>query len=274
QEGDGEERDDEYGQHPAGTTGLEDAHVARVGAVEFAAEHGSNPLDPDSSEEAVGPDHQNQHQRHERGNLLDPSAEDRVQVASGKVLQHADEQPAEDGSAHAVEPADDHHRQDLEPEDGQRPVDAAAHGGEQHAAKGGDDGGDAPGEREDSADGDAHGERNLLGGRSGAHGDAGAGVLEEQREGDQQDGDGGRAVQVAPRYRQGADLDRRQREDLVHRPRVGAPDALHDGAQDAGAPERHHDHRDDRLADQRAQHDPLQRETEQRRESEGEQQRG
>ena len=59
----------------------------------------------------------------------------------------------------------------------------------------------------------------------------------------------------------------------MHRARVGAPDPLHDRAQDAGEAQRHHDHGDDRLADQRAQHQALEGEPEQRREREGEQQR-
>src|SRR5207248_2928097 len=219
---------------------------------------GSDPFDADFSEEAVGPDHEDQHEGDEWRNLLDASAEDGIEIAAGEVLQDADEEAAEDGPAHAVEAPDDHYWEDLEPEDGERPVHAAAHGGEQHPAEGGDDGSNAPGEREDAPDGDAHGERHLLRGGGGAHGDAGAGVFEEQREGDEEDRDRGRAVQIPPRHRQGADLDRLQREDLVHRPRVGPPDSLHDGAQDAGKSQRHHDDGDDRLADERAQHYPLQ----------------
>ena len=114
----------------------------------------------------------------------------------------------------------------------------------------------------------------MLRGGGGAHGDAGAGVFEEQREGDQEDRDRGRAVQIAPRHRQRADLDRLQREDLVHRPRVRAPDPLHDGAQDARKSQRHHDDGDDRLADEGAQHHPLQDQPEQGGEGEGQEQRG
>src|SRR5216684_158110 len=58
----------------------------------------SNPLDPDLAEQAVGPHHEDEHQRHERGDLLHPAAEHRVEVAAGEVFEHADEQAAEDGA--------------------------------------------------------------------------------------------------------------------------------------------------------------------------------
>src|SRR6266702_2301317 len=83
-----------------------------------------------------------------------------------------------------------------------------------------------------------------------------------------------RAVQVAARDRQRPELDRVEREDGGQRPRVGSPDALHDGPQHAGEAEGHHDHRDDRLADERAQNQALEHDAQDGGEGEGEQQRG
>src|SRR5258708_8276633 len=90
----------------------------------------SHPLDSYLAEETVRTHHENEDQRHEGGDFLHAAAEAGVQIAAGEIFQHADEQAAEDGAADAVESAHDHHRQHLEAEDGERPVDAAPHAAE------------------------------------------------------------------------------------------------------------------------------------------------
>src|SRR5438094_8929112 len=95
---------------------------------------GSDPFDADFSEEAVGPDHEDQHEGDEWRNLLDASAEDGIEIAAGEVLQDADEEAAEDGPAHAVEAPDDPYCEAAEPEDGERRVHAAGAGGDTRPA--------------------------------------------------------------------------------------------------------------------------------------------
>src|ERR1044071_10477101 len=75
----------------------------------------SHPLDDLLAEDAVGPDHQGQNHQDVGREVLGAAAHVRIDEARGEVLHEADDEPADDGPGDRVEPAQDHHRKDLEP---------------------------------------------------------------------------------------------------------------------------------------------------------------
>src|SRR5512137_1820227 len=73
-----------------------------------------DPLDLDLAEQPVRLHAEDGHQGHEGGHLLDAAAQQGIEVAAGEVLQHPHHQPADDGPEHAVEAAEDDHRDHLQ----------------------------------------------------------------------------------------------------------------------------------------------------------------
>src|SRR5262249_10931738 len=140
---------------------------------------------------------------------------------------------------------------------GEREVHAAAHAAQDDAAQRGDDGGDAPRQREDALDTDAERLRHLLVVGGGAHGGADQRGLEEQRKRPEQGGHGDEAPQVYGRDRTRPQPEGPRGEERGERARVAAPGHVEHAAPDAGEAEGDHDDRDDRLADERAQDPPL-----------------
>ena len=72
-------------------------------------------------------DHQNQNQDHERRHFFYTAAENRIEITTRKILQHAHQQPADDSANDAVQTTQDHHRNHLQADGCQRRVHAAAH---------------------------------------------------------------------------------------------------------------------------------------------------
>src|SRR5262245_21544778 len=91
-----------------------------------ASSASSYALDLALAEEPVGPEHEDDHEGHEGGHLLHPSAEDRIEIPAREVLQHADQHTADDGADHAVEAAQDDDRKHLQAEVGEREVEDPA----------------------------------------------------------------------------------------------------------------------------------------------------
>src|SRR5438128_7624214 len=88
----------------------------------------------DRPEEPVGPEHEDQDQDHEGGDLLHPAPEDGVEVAAREVLEDADQEPADDRPRHGVETAQEGDRDHLEADSPEAHVDPAPDGPEDDPA--------------------------------------------------------------------------------------------------------------------------------------------
>src|SRR5579863_2658249 len=98
----------------------------------------SYPLDQPAAEDAVGPDHEHQDHQEIGREILGAAADIGIEIASGQVLDNADDQSTDHGTDHGVEPAENDHGKDFEPDDAELVVDAE-HGAPNYAAQCRDD---------------------------------------------------------------------------------------------------------------------------------------
>src|ERR1700694_3461428 len=78
----------------------------------------SHSFDDFFTEDAVGPDHEGQDHQHVGREVLGAAAHVRIDVACGEILHDPDDEAADDGPGDGIEPAQDHHRKDLEADQG------------------------------------------------------------------------------------------------------------------------------------------------------------
>ncbi len=117
---------------------------------------------------------------------LTPPGKILIQIGAGEVLQQADDDAADNGARHGIQPAEDHRRQNQQAQMADGNIDAVDVA-EQGPAHAGAHEGDGPGGRvhEAGADPEGKGGGFVIGRR--LHGKAPAGVLEKADKNDEQD---------------------------------------------------------------------------------------
>src|SRR5438045_4898915 len=128
-------------------------------------------LDTAPAEDPFRPDHQHQDHQHIGRKILCAAPDDRVEIPGSKILDDADDEPADNRAHDRVEPAQDHNRKDLEADEGQLVVDTQ-HRAPDDAAERRDDAGHRPGQRKVAPHINPHRHRPLLAVGYGAHRDA------------------------------------------------------------------------------------------------------
>src|SRR5215471_126988 len=101
----------------------------------FATSHA---LDPAAAEDPLGAQHQDEDHQHVRREILGAAADKRIEITSGQIFDNADDQPADNGADDRIQPAEDHHRENLETDKSELVVNAE-HRSPYHAAERGDD---------------------------------------------------------------------------------------------------------------------------------------
>src|SRR5262249_48001681 len=192
---------------------------------------------------------------------LGPPAQVGIDVARHDVFHDAHDEATDDRARDRVEAAQDHHGEDLEPDEGEVDVDPQQVAPDDTAERR-HDARHGPSQPEIALHVDAHGHGHLLVVRHRAHGDALTRPEEEPAEGRNEDNADRGTQQLDRRDEQRADHEGLvadgQGQGLRPRPEESGTHA----AQDGGKPDGGHDHGDDGPSDQLAQHHPLQGEPE------------
>jgi hypothetical protein len=82
-----------------------------------------DPLDDLLSQQAIGTDHQDEHQNDKGGHILE-SGENWIQVSPCQVLKNANDESTQDGTPDTVQPTEDDHREDPKPNEAQVRMDS------------------------------------------------------------------------------------------------------------------------------------------------------